>query len=200
MNVRNCEDKAQGGGGQCPGSHGWKGPQGPPSSITSCWRQSPCPALCTTPWLERPAQHPPPSPLPEPTSLPATMASRPLPKVALAARPEGYLVLCCSLRFWTRPNRRVRFPLLPPEGAVPGRSRRSRLGAQVGEAGTRQAGPSARAWRFLAPELGGGSLATKAWRPQPSVPSAGSLGPVWGGPTRPESHSFILPTCADARC
>lgn len=42
--------------------HAWlEGTQGPPSSITSCWRQSPSPALCTAPWLGRPA-HSTPSP------------------------------------------------------------------------------------------------------------------------------------------
>lgn len=119
----------------------------------------------------------------------------PLPQVALAARPEGYLVLCCSLRFWTRPDRRVRFPLLPLEGAVLGRSRAPLgWGRGSGRRGRGKPAPLC-VLGFSRPSWVG-----EARRPQPSVPFAGNLGPAWGAPTRREGHSFILPTCADARC
>lgn len=54
--------------------------------------QSSSPALCTIPWRGRPAGPPLPAPCPELSPLPAAMPPRPLPQVALAAMPEGYLL------------------------------------------------------------------------------------------------------------
>lgn len=54
--------------------------------------QSSSPALCTIPWRGRPAGPPLPTPCPELSPLPAAMPPGPLPQVALAALPEGYLV------------------------------------------------------------------------------------------------------------
>lgn len=66
------------GGGQCRGSPGWKGPRGPPSPITSCWRQSRDRAP-----LPGQGGLPPPSPEPTPPAAPPGHRS---------TRPAGDLV------------------------------------------------------------------------------------------------------------
>lgn len=152
------------------------------------------PALCTTPWLGRPARSTPSQP-PQPPG--------PLFQVVLAARPEGCLVLCCSLRFWTGPDRRVHFPLLPPEGAVLGRSRASPgLGRKSGSRGDEDSAsrPLCECWAFSRARVGWGKFSDYSLAPTAICALRGQSRPSVEGPTRPEGYSFILPTCADARC
>lgn len=166
------------------------------------------PALCTTPWLGRPARstlYPLPLPLPYLSRLPSQPPQPPGPlfQVVLAARPEGCLILCCSLRFWTGPDRRVHFPLLPPEGAVLGRSRASPgLGRKSGSRGDRDSAsrPLCECWAFSRARVGWGKFSDYSLAPTAIRALRGQSRPSVEGPTRPEGYSFILPTCADACC
>lgn len=200
--MSDCEDQVRGGPRAVSGLTWLEDPgdlpfPSPPSSGRA--RSSPvhhslAGAACTL--------YPLPLPLPYLSRLPSQPPQPPGPlfQVVLAARPEGCLVLCCSLRFWTGPDRRVHFPLPPPEGAVLGRSRAAPgLGRKSGD-GDSASRPLCECWAFSRARVGWGKFSDYSLAPTAIRALRGQSRPSVEGPTRPEGYSFILPTCADARC